>query len=464
MAKLDPQHPWGTSDGEFACRPIFSRLPAFNYGYRTEETEESAQDPSNWVTDFPDRILCGLKTQLFDFYRDYLDCQTAKPEVLDWLSQLYGFTGEHWDPAWSETFKREMLCNAIDIWEGKGTEELFNWLIETYEIITCTAPKDLWECENFIAGESRLDWPIKGNPLESFIRLPLFQYSPESYEWKLLIRWVRLYMPVWAITIICYCYFYADHSRAGDGVFDHVLEQCQGLVPHDINHVENFYLANSGLAESDPISYFAALLSYLATVLSLSGYITPVDGFYAGITAIPSTVLAVGNYPENSHLFWRIDPDDEIYEDYQQPWRDRERLVQLYRPYQEIWEVNVVCQDYFYTGISAPGHPVFDPVFEATREAAIAYLVGRESLAESDPLAYFAGLLEELLPLIGLIATVANLGDRVQVTFSLKNETQEAIAQVRRLFELYQPYPNDLYLAVGHDYFYVGISQLPHPV
>ena len=463
MPKLDPQHPWGTSDGEFACRPIFSRLPAQNYGYRTEETEELAQDPSNWLTTFPDEILCGLKTKFFNFYRDYLDCQTAKPEVLDWLAQLHGLTGEHWDPAWQETFKREMICHAIAIWERKGTEELMDWLIQSYGITTCTTPKDLWECENFIAGESRLDWPIKGSALESFIRVPLGNLNPKSPEWRLLARWIRLYMPAWSISIICYCYFYANHSRAGDGVFDHVLEQCQGLVPAaGENHVETFYLANSELAQNAPIAYFAGLLEYLAQILGLTGYVTEVEALRAGVSQVPATVLDVGNYPENPGLFWRVDPNDELYEDYGQTWRDRERLVQLYRPYQAQWEVNIVCHSYFRADISAPGHPVFDPVFEATIDAARAFYVGNEALVESDPIAYFASLIEELLTLLSLTATVENLGDRIQVIFELANGTEDAIAQTRRLIELYQPYFSDLILSVGYSDFYAGISRIPH--
>ena len=88
--------------------------------------------------------------------------------------------------------------------------------------------------------------------------------------------------------------------------------------------------------------------------------------------------------------------------------------------------------------------------------------MGNEALVESNPIAYFASLIEELLTVLSLIATVENLGDRIQVIFDLVNGTEDAIAQTRRLIELYQPYFSDLILSVGYSDFYAGISQVPH--
>lgn len=483
MSTLDPERPWGDSTGAIACRPIFSRLPHDNYGYRTDETEAASQDPSNWITGFYDELLCGLKYSLENFYRDYLDCHTAKPEHLDWLAQLHGFTGEYWEPAWPETFKREMLCHAHQTWQGKGTEELFAWLLATYGIATCTDPKKVWQCENFIAGESRLDWPIKGSPIEAFVRLPLGTYSPESYEWKLTALWVEQYMPIWAIVVIGYCYFYSGYSRSGDGVFDHVLERCQGLVPIGANEVEAFYLANQVLAQDDPLKYFAQLLQHLANFLVLAGQVLCLEPFRAGFTPIPSPLFDPDDLASNPGVFLRVDPTDDLYGDYLQSWRDRERLVQLYRPYQEQWEVSVVCQDYFYAGLSAPSHPVFDPVYLATISAASSYYASNSALATSDPLGYFAGLLQFLLSLLKITATVTNaaslpyllagitplpaptypLSNLVLVQFPNPSPYSDLVA-ARRLVTLYRPFSwLDPALLVGYNRFYAGLSATPHP-
>ncbi|HEY9835495.1 MAG TPA: phage tail protein [Vampirovibrionales bacterium] len=464
MAKLESDHPWGWPEKGIACRPIFSRLPAENYGYRTDETEESSQDPSNWISSFYDELLCGLKFDLNNFYHDYLDCQTAKAEVLDWAAQLYGFTGEHWDPTWEETFKRQLLCHAFEIWQGKGTEELFDWLLETYGIITCTDPKKIWQCENFTAGESRLDWPIKGNPLEAFIRVPLGQYTAKSSEWKLILRWIRLYMPIWAITVLCFCYFYAGHSRAGDGVFDHVLERSQGLVPLGENLVESFYFAHSDLAQESPLEYFVRLLRYLSANLGLANDVQQIGPFVTSATTIPALALNMEDWGENPGVFMRVDPAIELYQDYAQTWRDRERLVQLYRPYQGQWEINVVCHDFFRAGVSAPGHPVFDSVFLATIDAAKVFYQGREQQAQDDPWGYLGALLIELIAVLEMDAVVVLLNEIPKIEFALGNGTWEAITQARSLFELYQPYHTDSLIAVGYDAFYVGFSQLPSSV
>ena len=478
--RLDPERPWGTSDGAIACRPIFSRLPHDSQGYRSDETEAASQDPSNWITDFYDELLCSLKYSLENYYRDYLDCKTAKEGVLDWLAQLHGFAGEYWDPAWDPAFKREMLCRASDIWQGKGTEELFNWLLSAYGVNTCTDPKKIWRCKDFIAGETRLNWPIKGDHLESFVRLPRGTHSD---IWKAIRLWIEQYMPAWAIIVVCYCYFYAGESRAGDGVFDRVLEKCQGLVPSGINEVEAFYLANQTLAQDDPLEYFARLLQHLANFLGLPGQVLRLEPFRAGVTRIPAPVFDPDDLAGNPGIFLRVDPADDLYKDYLQTWRDRERLVQLYRPYREQWEVSVVCQDYFYAGLSAPSHPVFDPIYLETIDAAIAYYKANSTLAASDPLGYFAGLLQALLAVLGIAATVANaatlpyffagiaslpaptysFSNLVRIEFSNSAPLSE-ISKARRLVELYRPFAwLDPMLLVGYDRFYAGLSTTPYP-
>jgi hypothetical protein len=116
-----------------------------------------------------------------------------------------------------------------------------------------------------------------------------------------------------------------------------------------------------------------------------------------------------------------------------------------------MWEINVVCHDFFRAGVSAPGHPVFDPVFLATREAAIAFYQGKEQQAQDDPWGYFGALLSELIAVLEMDASVVFLDGIPRIEFTLENGTWEAITQARRLFELYQPYFTDPLLAAGYD-------------
>ena len=190
-------------------RPLFNRLP----------TPYLNSDPAEWFTRPWDVLLMEGKGYADNFYRDFLDPDTADEAVLDWLSQFCGYTGEYWDSTWSASIKRTLIREAYSrVWATKGSRALLEWLINLFNI----------QASVFIPGEFLADSSVVGDPLgfESgfiyYIRAPI-QYARASSSWLTLERLNNLYGPIYAKSRVVYDQFYADYSVAGDPVFDQSL-------------------------------------------------------------------------------------------------------------------------------------------------------------------------------------------------------------------------------------------------
>ena len=154
-----------------------------------------------------------------NFYRDFLNPDTANEVVLDWLSQFCGYTGEYWDSTWSVSIKRTLIREAYSrVWATKGSRALLEWLIELFNI----------QASIFIPGEFLANLSAAGDPIgfeSGFIyysRVPI-QYARTSSSWLTLERLNNLYGPIYAKSRVIYDQFYADYSVAGDPIFDQSL-------------------------------------------------------------------------------------------------------------------------------------------------------------------------------------------------------------------------------------------------
>ncbi|MBW4670426.1 MAG: phage tail protein [Cyanomargarita calcarea GSE-NOS-MK-12-04C] len=190
-------------------------LPIAEEKYQISSDDRELEPVADWLTAPIDELLISILQATQNFYRDYLDPVTAAPDNLDWLAQLCGFTGEHWETSWTEAQKRALIANAfIFIWESKGTRAVLEFLLETFDI-----QGKIYLLGEFLAGRNKAGEALGGEALEYFLLLPL-AYLRTSYQWRLASKFNRLYGPVYVKSTVCYSQFYCGFSCAGDPCFD----------------------------------------------------------------------------------------------------------------------------------------------------------------------------------------------------------------------------------------------------
>lgn len=210
-------------------RPIYYLLPGENEGFlKDPEFNDPETDPpiAEWLTRFWDELLLEQRAIAERFYQDYLDPATCLPEALTgWLAQHFGYTGAYWDDSWSVEAKRALLSNAyqgVRVWESKGTETLFYWLLDVFEL-----EAQIYRTGSFLVGVSTLPAEIGGEPYRFYVTTGL-QYLRTSLEWARLEQLRRLFTPAYCESLVCYEQFYAGFSLVGDPVFE--LDEVGGLA------------------------------------------------------------------------------------------------------------------------------------------------------------------------------------------------------------------------------------------
>jgi Phage tail protein (Tail_P2_I) len=188
-------------------RPIYHRLPAESEAYQGNPIVDAVTAPF-------DELLVQWRDVALHFERDFLDSQTCKPEALDWLAQLCGFTGDYWDTDWPEAAKRELIARSHQfIWPNKGTQILLEYLLSVFAINA-----GIYRTGQFLAGISTAGSALGGELLQYWVLMPI-QYRRTGMEWGLVERFVRLYMPCFVEHAVCYEKFHAGFSAAGEPVF-----------------------------------------------------------------------------------------------------------------------------------------------------------------------------------------------------------------------------------------------------
>lgn len=189
-------------------RPIYLRLPSDAEKYQGNPAVDAITRPF-------DAILMQYKAAIDNFSRDFLDPDTARSDALDWLAQNCGFTGNYWDPLWTDAQKRLLIKNSHSfIWNNKGTYRLLYWLLNTVFAI----PAQIFQVGQFLADINAADDVLGGDQLQYFLLMPM-TYKTTSKEWRLAERLNYLYMPVFCSSDVVYDAFYADLSAAEDPVF-----------------------------------------------------------------------------------------------------------------------------------------------------------------------------------------------------------------------------------------------------
>ncbi len=189
-------------------RPVFLRLPSEEEGYVGNEVADA-------LTLWLDLFLVELKEKIVNFEQDFINPDTCRSDVLDWLAQHYGFTGEHWEASWPDLIKRQLIKYAPSfIWPNKGRKILLEWLLALFSINALVLTPG-----TFIAGINSADDLLGGEPLRYFIAMPLPSkngYLRGSKQWLLAAKFNRLYMPCYCYSLLCYKKFVAGLALAGD--------------------------------------------------------------------------------------------------------------------------------------------------------------------------------------------------------------------------------------------------------
>lgn len=200
-------------------RPIYDRLPGESELYKRDQSDPDynpTTDVALWLTKFWDDLLIEQRGNVDNLYRDVFDPLTAKPENLDWLAQLAGYTGEYWDSSWTDTQKRQLIKRAYDyVWINKGTKQLLEWLIELFDLDAV-----IYSPGEFILGETPLGSPIGGEPFKYLINVDFrgAGYLRTSPEWKLLEKLNYLYGTAYSESKVVYTKFILGYSHLGDSL------------------------------------------------------------------------------------------------------------------------------------------------------------------------------------------------------------------------------------------------------
>lgn len=113
-------------DKERIARPIYSRLPGISESYRSDPAFSDKETPSQWITSGADDFLSKKKDSIATFYQNYLNPETCSAQVLDWLAQHVGLTGELWNTEWDRKIKEAMIRNAFGWWDREIEDGLGN--------------------------------------------------------------------------------------------------------------------------------------------------------------------------------------------------------------------------------------------------------------------------------------------------------------------------------------------------
>ncbi len=184
-------------------RPVYGQFPRSSGDFQGNPIVDAVTQP--W-----DALIMEAKQEIDDFYKNYVDPETARVEALDSYTRfVYGFTDGYWDHGWSELIKRQLLKDAHSkIWANKGTLWLLEYLLDLFSI----------EAEVSIVGAFLLDTNVLGDRmggeyLSYKILVHPLLYLDTGKEWKTITWIISKFMPAWCESVVLHSYFALDFSR-----------------------------------------------------------------------------------------------------------------------------------------------------------------------------------------------------------------------------------------------------------
>src|SRR6056297_1819255 len=176
-------------------RPVYARLPGVNEGYYSEDGD----NPADWLTDYFDALLMGVKADVEDVRDRQYDPATCDEDWLDYLAAVAGYTDEYWDATWPVAVKRLLIAEAFTtIWPNKGSLQVFARLFEIFDIDV-----EVWQSASFIAGVTAVPATIGSPAWRYYLRFTL-AYRRTGPEFALARRLDRLFGPVYCQSGVVY--------------------------------------------------------------------------------------------------------------------------------------------------------------------------------------------------------------------------------------------------------------------
>ena len=164
-------------------RPIYTRLPRRNEGYEN--------NPTDWLTDYWDKLLVETKVKVDDIPIRQINPLTCDDSWLDFLAVLYGWDEKHWQKSWAIESKRLLLSRSYDfIWENKGNRDVLSYVLNSLFI-----KNRILEIGDFIIGSSTVGQPIGTSPWEFTVVLPVLYRN--SNVFPLVEYIVARFSPCW---------------------------------------------------------------------------------------------------------------------------------------------------------------------------------------------------------------------------------------------------------------------------
>lgn len=96
------------------------------------------------LTGWQDEVMQGLNVEAQDFYWNCVNPYSCRAEWLDWSARLSGYDGEFWSPDWDEGVKRSLIADFRMLWDFRGTPEVFQYLLDAFELDAKIKPQDGW--------------------------------------------------------------------------------------------------------------------------------------------------------------------------------------------------------------------------------------------------------------------------------------------------------------------------------
>lgn len=155
---------------------------------------------------------------IMENFHTQLNPNTCSDSNLDWLSQLFGFTGKYWSFSWSNTQKRNILKLGLSFWAIKGTLSAVNkW------VTALSLPIEVWSGSKlvlpFVLGSAM------SNPkFKIVLRIP-FTENRGNTVWRESIRITETLTPVTTPTYVGFDAFRLGYSQLGECLFSSPLPE-----------------------------------------------------------------------------------------------------------------------------------------------------------------------------------------------------------------------------------------------
>lgn len=187
---------------------IQDRLP--EKGYADNQSVE-------WILSHANYKVAQWKSIMENFHLQ-LSPNTCSDGNLDWLSQLFGFTGKYWNFAWTVTQKRNILKLGLSFWRIKGTLEAINkW------IAALALPIQVWTGNSLILPFT-LSATLGSPKFKIVLRIP-FSENRGNAVWRESQRITEILTPVATPTHVGFDAFRLGYSQLGECLFTSPLPE-----------------------------------------------------------------------------------------------------------------------------------------------------------------------------------------------------------------------------------------------